>query len=108
MPITVRIPGPLRLLTAGQPEVQLEAENVANLIQALENEYQGFRARLCERDGTLRRFVNIYVNNEDIRFLDNLETTLKSGDLVSIIPAIAGGRCNPAHYSLELSEDSLI
>ncbi len=91
MAITVRIPGPLRNLTAGQAEVAIDAPDLVNLFEQLDQFYQGFKNRIFESDGSIRRFVNIYVNDEDIRFLDNLQTRLKPGDQVSIIPAIAGG-----------------
>lgn len=92
MSIKVRIPTPLQKLTKNQVEVQCEATTIAQLMDRLEKEYPGFKDRLCEKDGRLRRFVNVYLNEEDIRFLQGEKTPLKSGDEVSIIPAIAGGR----------------
>jgi len=91
MSVTVRIPTPLRGLTGGQGEVKTSAASVAELIEALEGQYKGLRARLCDEQGQLRRFINIYVNEEDIRFLQGAQTPLKAGDQVSIVPAIAGG-----------------
>ena len=91
MPVTVRIPTPLRTLTGGADEVQAEGATVADLIENLEAAHPGIKERLCDDKG-VRRFVNIYANEEDIRFLDNLETALNDGDSVSIVPAIAGGR----------------
>ena len=91
MPVIVRIPTPLQRFTNDQPEVHLNATSVAELVTALETEYPGIQARLCDDSGRLRRFVNVYVNDEDIRFQQNEETALKDGDEVSIIPAIAGG-----------------
>jgi molybdopterin synthase sulfur carrier subunit len=91
MSVTVRIPTPLRGLTGGQGEVKASAASVAELIEALEGQYTGLRARLCDDQGQLRRFINIYVNEEDIRFLQGAQTPLKAGDQVSIVPAIAGG-----------------
>lgn len=88
---SVRIPTPLRKLTADQDEVNVSASNVSVLIEELENQYPGLKARLCDESGEVRRFINLYVNNEDIRFLDGKETALKDEDVVSIIPAIAGG-----------------
>ena len=88
---SVRIPTPLRKLTADQDEVTVSAENVGVLIDELENQYPGLKNRLCDESGEVRRFINIYVNNEDIRFLEGKGTTLNDGDVVSIIPAIAGG-----------------
>lgn len=89
--IKVRIPTPLRPLTKGQGEVEAKAASIAEMIGSLDATYPGFRERLCDDKGELRRFVNIYVNEEDIRFLKGQETTLKDGDEVSIVPAIAGG-----------------
>jgi len=88
---SVRIPTPLRKLTADQDEVNVSASNISVLIEELENQYPGLKARLCDESGEVRRFINLYVNNEDIRFLDGKETALKDEDIVSIIPAIAGG-----------------
>lgn len=91
MSVLVRIPTPLRAITKGQGEVKTEAASVKELIDRLEQEYAGIRARLCEEDGNVRRFINIYVNEEDIRFMQGPATPLKAGDEVSIVPAIAGG-----------------
>ena len=89
--ITVRIPTPLRPLTKGQGEVESAAANIVDMIGSLDATYPGLKNRLCDEKGDLRRFVNIYVNEEDIRFLNGKETSLKDGDEVSIVPAIAGG-----------------
>ena len=89
--IKVRIPTPLRPLTKGQGEVESAAANIVDMIGSLDATYPGLKNRLCDEKGDLRRFVNIYVNEEDIRFLQNNDTPLKDGDDVSIIPAIAGG-----------------
>jgi len=89
--IKVRIPTPLRPLTKGQGEVEAQANNIASMIETLNNAHPGFKDRLCDESGELRRFVNIYVNEEDIRFLKGKETALNDGDEVSIVPAIAGG-----------------
>ena len=91
MAVKVRIPSPLQKLTNNQSEVQLEANNVDDLLAGLEKQYPGIKERLCDGEGKLRRFVNVYVNEEDIRFLQGQETALKAGDDISIIPAIAGG-----------------
>jgi molybdopterin synthase sulfur carrier subunit len=91
MAVKVRIPTPLRKLTNGNDEVSAEGGNVAELIDDLERKYPGLKERICDADGKLRRFVNLYVNDEDIRFKSNMETELKDGYEVSIIPAIAGG-----------------
>jgi len=89
--IKVRIPTPLRPLTKNQGEVDIAAGSITDLVNTLEASYPGIKARLCDDSGELRRFVNIYVNEEDIRFLDGKNTALKTGDEVSIVPAIAGG-----------------
>ena len=91
MAVSVLIPTPLRNLTQNQDTVPVEAANVAALVDALEAGYPGMGARLRGDDGSLRRFINIYVNDEDIRFLQGAGTPLKDGDQVSIVPAIAGG-----------------
>jgi len=91
MSVTVRIPTPLQKLTDNQPETQVEATSIKELVDALEAQYAGFKARLCDEEGKLRRFINLYVNEEDIRFLDGEATALKDGDEVAIVPAIAGG-----------------
>ena len=92
MAVTVRIPTPLRKLTADQEEVKIEGANVGEVLQNLEKGYPGIGERLMDADGGIRKFVNIYLNDEDIRFLDNTGTAVKDGDELSIIPAIAGGR----------------
>ncbi|MDX8410704.1 MAG: ubiquitin-like small modifier protein 1 [Mariprofundaceae bacterium] len=92
MTIIVRIPTPLRKLTDGADEVSVDAADVGAMVDALEAAHPGIRERLCDEAGEIRRFVNIYVNDEDVRFLDGRNTALKDGDQVSIVPAIAGGR----------------
>jgi molybdopterin synthase sulfur carrier subunit len=89
--IKVRIPTPLRPLTKGQGEVEATAANISEMIETLNSAHPGLKDRLCDDKGELRRFVNIYVNEEDIRFLNGKDTSLKDGDEVSIVPAIAGG-----------------
>lgn len=91
MPVTVLIPTPLQKLTNGSPEVQVGGQNIGEVVSALEAQFPGIKDRLCDDQGRLRRFVNVYLNNEDIRFLENEETPVKEGDELSIIPAIAGG-----------------
>ena len=91
MPVSVLIPTPLRNLTQNLDTVVVSADNVTGLVDVLESTYPGMGGRLRGDDGTLRRFINIYVNDEDIRFLAGAETPLKDGDQVSIVPAIAGG-----------------
>jgi len=91
MAITVRIPTPLRTLTQGKDEVEAAGKNVRDVIEDLEKNYPGLKERLLDDKG-VRRFVNIYQNEEDIRFLDSLDTQVKDGDSISIVPAIAGGQ----------------
>jgi sulfur-carrier protein len=91
MSVVIKIPTPLRKLTAEQDTVTGEGASLAQCISELEQRYPGFRERLCDETGELRRFVNIFVNGEDVRFLSGLATPLKSGDEVSIVPAVAGG-----------------
>jgi molybdopterin synthase sulfur carrier subunit len=92
MPVLVRIPTPMRALTKGAAEVKVTAETVDGVIADLERQFPGFRDRLLEENGEIRRFINIYINQEDIRFLQGGQTALKQGDEVTIVPAIAGGR----------------
>jgi len=91
MSIKVRIPTPLQKLTQDKAEVEVEAGDIKELIDNLEKSFPGIKERLCDEKGILRRFINIYVNEEDIRFLQRDNTLIKDGDEVSIIPAIAGG-----------------
>lgn len=91
MPVNVRIPTPLRKLTNNDEVVELQPGTIGSAIQELQTRYPGIQERLVDEAGAVRRFVNIYVNEEDIRFLKNQDTPLKDGDEVSIIPAIAGG-----------------
>ncbi len=91
MAVRVRIPTPLRAMTKGSADVQVTADTVGDLIEDLERQFPGMRERLVEESGEIRRFINIYVNQEDIRFLQGAKTALKQGDEVSIVPAIAGG-----------------
>ncbi|ADC90010.1 MoaD family protein [Thermocrinis albus DSM 14484] len=91
MAVTVRIPTPLRRITNGQGEVQVSANSIKEAIEKLEELYPGIKERLLDEKGELRRFVNLYLNDEDIRFLKGLDTELKDGDVLSIVPAIAGG-----------------
>ena len=90
MAVTVRIPTPLQKLTGGKESVEGKTGTVQELIEFLEGQYEGFGERISE-GGKVRRFVNVYVNEEDIRFLDAENTVIKDGDEVSIVPAIAGG-----------------
>ncbi len=92
MAVKVRIPTPLQKLTGNQAEVSAEGATLKDVIDALEKSYPGFRDRICDETGKIRRFVNVFVNEEDVRFAQGEATVLKAGDEVSIIPAIAGGR----------------
>jgi sulfur-carrier protein len=91
MAVKVRIPTPLRKLTEEKELVEVKPGTIGDAITELQGRYPGIRERLVDESGVVRRFVNVYVNEEDIRFLQNQETPLKDGDEVSIIPAIAGG-----------------
>lgn len=91
MSVTVRIPTVLRNLTDNKENVELEASNIDDLLSQLEASHPGMKAKLCDDSGKLRRFVNIFVGEDDIRFLDGQDTSLNDGDLVDIVPAIAGG-----------------
>ena len=91
MSVTVKIPTQLRSVTGGEAEATIDrAETVREVLDGLYERYDGLRARISE-DGDLRRFVNVYVGGEDIRFLDQLDTAVKDGDEVTILPAVAGG-----------------
>lgn len=92
MPVIVRIPTPLRSLTQGQAEVKAAGDTVGGVVADLERQFPGMGERLLDEGGALRRFINVYVNGEDIRFLEGQTTALKEGDEVSVVPAIAGGR----------------
>lgn len=91
MAVTVRIPTVLRNLTNEKDRIEIDASNIDEMIQALESTFPGVKAKLCDDSGKLRRFVNVFVGEEDIRFLDGQETALNDGDDIDIVPAIAGG-----------------
>lgn len=91
MSVMIRIPTPLRRMTNGESKVEIETKNVGDMVEKLDSSYPGFKARLVDENGDLRYFVNIYLNGEDVRFLQGLDTATKSGDEVSIVPAVAGG-----------------
>jgi len=91
MAISVRIPTPLRKLTQNQEIVDAEGGTIREILNSLENSYPGLKERICDEENNIRRFVNVFVNDEDIRFLQESDTPVKSGDEVSIVPAIAGG-----------------
>jgi molybdopterin synthase sulfur carrier subunit len=92
MSVRVRVPTPLRRFTAGSEEVSAAGDSVKSVIEDLERSHPGIRERLLDDKGEVRRFVNIYLNGDDIRFLDQLNSKVKDGDDISIVPAIAGGR----------------
>ena len=91
MSAKIRIPTPLRKLTNDEELVEVDAATIADAINELQTRFPGIKERLLDDTGAVRRFVNVYVNEEDIRFLQNQDTALKDGDEISIIPAIAGG-----------------
>jgi molybdopterin synthase sulfur carrier subunit len=91
MPVNVRIPTPLRKLTKDRDAVQATGATIQDIIDSLETQYPGLKERLCDERGELRRFVNVYLNDEDIRFAQGKSTPVKDGDEISVIPAIAGG-----------------
>ena len=91
MSTTIRIPTPMRKLTNDQETVEATGANVGELIDSLETTFPGIKERLCDENGNVRRFVNIFLNDEDIRFLEDKATPVKAGDEISIVPAIAGG-----------------
>ena len=91
MGVMVRVPTPLRRLTNNQDKVEVEASTIAEFIDSMENAYPGIKERLMDESGQLRYFVNIYLNGEDVRFLQGVETATQSGDEISIVPAVAGG-----------------
>jgi|TARA_B100000809_G_scaffold66683_1_gene63483 molybdopterin synthase sulfur carrier subunit len=87
----VRIPTPLRRMTNGKDKVEVESANLSELVEKLNGEFPGFKDRLVDEEGELRYFVNIYLNGEDVRFMDGLNTSTSEGDEISIVPAVAGG-----------------
>jgi molybdopterin synthase sulfur carrier subunit len=92
VPVEVKIPTVFRKFTGGETTVQLEPGTVGSLVDQLEQRYPGMRAQLLTEDGRLHRFVNVYVNDEDARYLDKLDTKVTEGDTVSLLPSVAGGR----------------
>ena len=92
MAVTVRVPTTLRVLTAGASEVAVAGSTLAEVLDSLESSHPGFRDRILDEAGELRRFVNVFVSDDDVRFLDGLGTSVDDGATVSIVPAVAGGR----------------
>lgn len=91
MTVSVRVPTILRTYTSGASEVTVAGDTLGEVIESLDSAYPGIRARLLDDDGRLRRFVNVYVGDEDVRFADGLATPTPAGTSVSVIPAVAGG-----------------
>jgi molybdopterin converting factor small subunit len=91
MSINVRVPTILRTYTGGESEVKAEGGTLAEVLDSLDGSYPGIKGRIVDEQGSLRRFVNVYVGNDDVRFLDGLGTTVTDGSQVSVIPAVAGG-----------------
>ncbi len=91
MGVMVRVPTPLRRLTNNQDKVEVEASTIGEFIESMESDYPGFKERVMDESGQLRYFVNIYLNGEDVRFLQGVDTATQSGDEISIVPAVAGG-----------------
>ena len=91
MSVMVLIPTPLRRMTGGKDKVEVESTTLGEMVENLESTYPGFKERLVDENGDLRYFVNIYINGEDVRFLQGLQTSTSTGDEVSIVPAVAGG-----------------
>lgn len=92
MPAKVRIPAPLRKLTQDKAVVEVDGKTIQDVLNSLEKNYPGLKERICDESGQIRRFVNVFINGEDIRFKDGAKTAVAEGAEVSIIPAIAGGR----------------
>ena len=99
MSVTVRIPTPLRRVTNGQDKVSVEGSNLSEVVGSLDAQFPGLKERLCDEQGEIRNFVNIYVNGEDVRFLQGLDSETKAGDEISIVPAVAGGAMTPPPMS---------
>ena len=91
MSAIVRIPTPLRKVTNGEDKASVDAGSMVEVVKSLEVQFPGLKARICDDDGELRSFVNVYINGEDVRFLDGMKSSVSSGDEVSIVPAVAGG-----------------
>ena len=91
MSVNIRIPAPLRKITSGESEIQGEGATLKNLIDNLESSYPGISEKLISEKGKLHPFINLYINDEDVRYLDELDSEIKDGDKLAIVPAIAGG-----------------
>ena len=104
MAVTIRIPTTLRPLTSGKPEVDVEADTVGEALAALDATHPGFTERITDETGALRRFVNVFVSDEDVRFLDGLDTAVPEGCTGAIVPAVAGG-CPDLRSTAEVADD---
>ncbi len=91
MGVNVRIPTPLRKFTGGKDEVEVSGASVIEVIDDLENSFPGIKDKLCDESGKVRKFLNIYLNDEDVRFMDSVDTEVRDGDSIALVPAIAGG-----------------
>lgn len=91
MSVSVRIPTPLRKFTGGKSEVEVNGATVSDVLEDLEANFPGIRDKLCDDQGAVRKFLNIYINDEDIRFMEDLATQVREGDSIALVPAIAGG-----------------
>ena len=91
MSATVRIPTPLRKVTNGEDKASVNSGTMKDVMESLEQQFPGIKSRICEDTGELRSFVNVYINGEDVRFLNGLDTATNPGDEISIVPAVAGG-----------------
>mgnify|MGYP000446968541 CR=1 FL=1 len=107
MSIKVRIPTPLRSLTDGKAEVETDGVTIIEVIDNLENNFPGIKERICEQNNRIRRFVNVYLNDEDIRFMDNINSPVKDGNVISIIPAIAGGAAERKKFYLNYPQEAI-
>lgn len=91
MGVNVRIPTPLRKFTGGKDEVEVSGASIIEVIEDLENNFPGIKDKLCDESGKVRKFLNIYLNDEDVRFMDSVNTEVRDGDSIALVPAIAGG-----------------
>lgn len=91
MGVNVRIPTPLRKFTGGKGEVEVSGASITEVIDDLENSFPGIKDKLCDESGKVRKFLNIYLNDEDVRFMDSVDTEVRDGDSIALVPAIAGG-----------------
>ncbi|RZD15514.1 MAG: hypothetical protein EVJ47_04375 [Candidatus Acidulodesulfobacterium ferriphilum] len=107
MSVKVRIPTPLRSLTNGKAEVDSNGSTIIEIINDLEKNFAGIKERICEQNDQVRRFVNVYLNDEDIRFIDSINSKVQDGDTISIIPAIAGGAAEKKKFYLNYPQEAI-